>query len=317
MHKTAAIMFKSLPKFFFLWFCFAFAMQVQAQNVGINADNSTPHASAMLDVKSTDKGVLIPRMTAAQRALIAAPATGLLVYQTDGTDGFYFYNGTAWVSLSGGSDNLGNHTAITTLDMASNDIMNAATVTAASAVIAGNTYPSNTGTNGQVLTTNGAGGLTWATSAAGGSKVVLLAELGTAQTLNPAVSVVNPSVVRFTNIQVAVPPAIGSWRGDSTFVCNSAGIYEISCQLTSSSTSGGTPVPAVELNNITTQRIYGTLSSAPSSFQANYKSRGSLHAVIRLNINDELKIKAHNTSPTINAPLNADMSSRLSIIKLE
>ena len=68
--------------------------------VSINTDGSSPDGSAMLDVKSTDKGLLIPRMDSAQRVAIATPATGLLVYQTDGTDGFYFYNGTGWISLN-------------------------------------------------------------------------------------------------------------------------------------------------------------------------------------------------------------------------
>jgi hypothetical protein len=54
-----------------------------------------------LDVKSTDKGILIPRMTAAQRGAIASPATGLMVYQTDATAGFYYYDGTAWVQAIG------------------------------------------------------------------------------------------------------------------------------------------------------------------------------------------------------------------------
>jgi hypothetical protein len=58
----------------------------------------TPDASAMLDIKSTDKGLLIPRMTLANRP--ATPATGLLIYQTDGTAGFYYYTGSAWVILS-------------------------------------------------------------------------------------------------------------------------------------------------------------------------------------------------------------------------
>ncbi len=71
--------------------------------VGVNTDGSSPDGSAMLDVKSTNKGMLVPRMTTAQRTAISNPATGLLVYQTDGTDGFWFYNGTAWVSLNGNS----------------------------------------------------------------------------------------------------------------------------------------------------------------------------------------------------------------------
>jgi len=70
-----------------------------AQSVGINTDNSAPDNSAMLDVKSNTKGFLMPRLTAAQRTAITVPAIGLLVYQTDGTAGFYYYNGSAWTLI--------------------------------------------------------------------------------------------------------------------------------------------------------------------------------------------------------------------------
>jgi trimeric autotransporter adhesin len=70
-------------------------------NVGVNT--TTPDPSAALDVTSTNKGMLVPRMTEAQKTAIATPATGLLVYQTDATAGFYYYNGTAWVSFSSGA----------------------------------------------------------------------------------------------------------------------------------------------------------------------------------------------------------------------
>jgi microcystin-dependent protein len=73
-----------------------------AQNVGINSDGSTPDASAMLDVKSTSKGFLAPRMTAVQRAAINSPATGLTVYQTDGTAGYYYYAGSNWTLIGTG-----------------------------------------------------------------------------------------------------------------------------------------------------------------------------------------------------------------------
>jgi hypothetical protein len=73
-----------------------FAGTISAQNVGIKNDNSSPDNSAMLDVKSTDKGLLIPRMTAEQRGSIASPANGLMIYQTDALAGFYYYNGTSW-----------------------------------------------------------------------------------------------------------------------------------------------------------------------------------------------------------------------------
>ncbi|MCB0517665.1 MAG: hypothetical protein H6577_00750 [Lewinellaceae bacterium] len=65
----------------------------------INTDGSAPNASAMLDVQSNTKGMLVPRMTTAQRTAIATPATGLLVFDTT-TGGFWFYNGTAWQNLS-------------------------------------------------------------------------------------------------------------------------------------------------------------------------------------------------------------------------
>jgi hypothetical protein len=61
---------------------------------------TTPHASAKLDISSTNKGFLPPRMTSAQRTSISSPAAGLMVYQTDGTTGDYYYNGTSWQLLS-------------------------------------------------------------------------------------------------------------------------------------------------------------------------------------------------------------------------
>lgn len=72
-----------------------------AQNIGIGT--VTPHASAQLDVSSTTRGLLAPRMTTAQRNAIASPAKGLLVYDTDLNSLFHF-NGLAWANISGGSN---------------------------------------------------------------------------------------------------------------------------------------------------------------------------------------------------------------------
>ena len=87
------------------------ASPVYAQNVGINNDGIAPHASAMLDVSSNNKGVLIPRMDSIARKNIATPAAGLMVYDNS-YDRFYYFNGTSWTSIGGGgADNLGNHQA--------------------------------------------------------------------------------------------------------------------------------------------------------------------------------------------------------------
>lgn len=91
---------------------------LKAQNAAINSTGASPNASAMLDVASTTKGLLTPRMTSAQRTAISSPATGLIVYQTDGTDGFYYYDGSAWVLLINGTDALPavNGSAVTNLN---------------------------------------------------------------------------------------------------------------------------------------------------------------------------------------------------------
>ncbi|MBK9317448.1 MAG: tail fiber domain-containing protein [Bacteroidetes bacterium] len=61
---------------------------------------TTPNASSLLDINSTNKGFLMPRMTQAQRNAIVSPASGLLIYQTNGVKGFYYYNGTTWKAVS-------------------------------------------------------------------------------------------------------------------------------------------------------------------------------------------------------------------------
>ena len=65
-----------MNKIFLLVVIIIFSVSVTITNaqIGINEDNSQPDASAILDVKSTDKGILIPRMTSAQRVAINNPA---------------------------------------------------------------------------------------------------------------------------------------------------------------------------------------------------------------------------------------------------
>jgi len=69
-----------------------------SKGVTINVDNDSAHPSAILDVKSSNQGILIPRIAKANRP--ANPATGLLVFQIDETPGFYYFDGTSWIRLA-------------------------------------------------------------------------------------------------------------------------------------------------------------------------------------------------------------------------
>ena len=67
--------------------------------VAINTNGTAANSSAMLDVQSTSKGVLLSRMTTAQRIAIASPTSGLLVYDTD-QQALYMYDGYGWMSFA-------------------------------------------------------------------------------------------------------------------------------------------------------------------------------------------------------------------------
>jgi hypothetical protein len=93
-----------ITKLQFLLFAVAMFLGLQSYaqtGVAINTTGADPAASAILDVSSITKGALVPRMTATQRGNIVSPATGLLVFQTDAPEGFYYYNASStWVYLT-------------------------------------------------------------------------------------------------------------------------------------------------------------------------------------------------------------------------
>jgi hypothetical protein len=120
-----------MNKYLLFFLCF-YVAQAQAQ-VGINHTNALPDSSAMLDVSSTSKGVLIPRMTTQQRDSIVHPLTGLLIFNSTLSQFQYalrdttFMNTVDWISI--GNDfsvvpplQLSNNASQLSLSQASNNL---------------------------------------------------------------------------------------------------------------------------------------------------------------------------------------------------
>ncbi|HMG83848.1 MAG TPA: hypothetical protein VK559_12480, partial [Ferruginibacter sp.] len=87
MKKYLLLIILFISSFTSINFCYA-------QGVAVNTDGSTADPSAMLDVKSNNQGILIPRVTST--ASITSPVTGLLIFQTTAPVGFYYYDGATW-----------------------------------------------------------------------------------------------------------------------------------------------------------------------------------------------------------------------------
>ena len=322
-------------KILLLFLSVMISLSASAQ-VGINT--TMPDASAALDVTSTDKGLLIPRVALA--SAIGDPAEGLMVYQTTAPKGFYYFNGTGWTLI--GSDNLGNHTATTNLNMSSQDIIAVDSIGAAKAKIGPNTYPTTAGANGQVLTTNGAGALSWGSSS--GVQVVLHATQTTAQTINTGVSVTNGTGCLFyDNVIQAPPSSIGSythfpttgtscaligvgppacnWTTTNTFTCNQSGYYLITATVLSSQTltnsSALVPIIVVSSETALKTQIFGTAITSANAFYSSNRGRGHVSQVIPLDTGDKVSIFVSNSSALVNAAVvTTDNSTSLTIVKL-
>ena len=108
--------------------------------VGFN--NPTPDPSSLLDLSANDKGLLVPRMTSAQRAAISSPGQSLLVFDTN-KQGFYFYTGGNWFALNEWVKNASSNdvsltgNASVTGNISSGSISNAGGLTTASLSVSG------------------------------------------------------------------------------------------------------------------------------------------------------------------------------------
>lgn len=146
----------SIKKRFFgiCFFISSFTTICSNAQVGISEVSITPNASSVLELRSTTKGFLAPRMTSAQKDAISSPATGLTIYQTDGTTGYYIYSGSGWIRMITSTVSISDGGTGASTKSAAFD--NLSPMTASGDIIYGGNAGTGTrlgkGTDGQVLT---------------------------------------------------------------------------------------------------------------------------------------------------------------------
>jgi len=94
-----------MKKLFFLTILLLLKGSLLFSQVAISLDGSVPHASAVLDLQSANQGLLLPRVTTTQQKNIDEPASGLVIYNLDSND-VYFYNGSYWLSVRNLTDTI-------------------------------------------------------------------------------------------------------------------------------------------------------------------------------------------------------------------
>ncbi len=148
-----------LTKTAFTLLSILFLQTANAQNVGISDNGSTPFAGAILDLNSTTKGLLIPRLTTAQRVAMPNLSAGMMVFDTD--DNHFWYYTTSWQQVSGSgwllSGNAGTSAATDFIGTTDSRILNFRT---------NNTNRLQIGTTGDVILPSDQNSLQFATASA-------------------------------------------------------------------------------------------------------------------------------------------------------
>jgi hypothetical protein len=279
----------------------------------------TPDASAAMDITNSGKGLLVPRMTNAQRTAISSPATGLLVYQTDGTAGFYYNSGTSgspsWtfiqnsgnanVTMQGntfnGASQLVQLNASSQLPVASGVNL---TSLNASNLGSGTVPTARLGTGTASSTTFLRGDGSWNTPS-GGSGGTL--DLAASNTASQSIAAIATATITFNTTTTS--PTIGSFNG-TTYTVGATGTYLI--QIALMGTSNAAMSPAISVNGTAVRYGTGTNSSNyPTPF-----SRANLVAIIRLTAGDLVTIQGSNTNIAVSIPLTTDGSTQIAIVKM-
>ena len=216
-------------KQFFTFLAAVLLTAITSAQVGIGT--TTPDASSALDITSTTKGLLMPRMTNVQRQAISNPAAGLLVFVTDLDGGrFMFYDGTEWGTIS------------FTEKRPDAPIIGTATTGSEQALTVSFTAPSSNG--GSVITsytaTSNPGGITGTLSQAGSGDITVSGlTTGTAYTFTvTATNAIGTSLASAVSNSVA-PATIPDARTIGTAV---AGNQQATVPFTAPSSDGGSAI---------------------------------------------------------------------------
>ena len=225
-----------------------FSTNAFSQNIGIgmNADGSAPASSAVLDVSSTTKGFLPPRMTYAQKMAIASPIAGLMVYCTNcGTLGeLQVFNGTVWTNVIGNVASAAKPDAPT---------IGTATAGSAKATVAFTAPASNGGfTITSYTATSSPGGITGTLSQAGtGTITVTGLTNGTAYTFTVTATTVSgtgPASAASNSVTPTAPVLITDGSGNTYEILTVGTQTWMAKNLYITKYSDGTDIPTVTDN---------------------------------------------------------------------
>lgn len=261
--------------------------------VGINSDGSNPDPSSMLDIKSTSKGILIPRMTSSERGAISSPSSGLMVYQTNGTTGFYFYDGSSWVRLATGTE--ASYTSGTGISISGNTITNTSpdqtvTLTGAGSTSITGTYPNFTVTS----TDNNSGGtvtsVTAGTGLSGGTitstGTISLPNTGTSGTYGSATQVpvlTTDAQGRVTGVTNTTITGVAPSAGSSNYIQNGTTAQTADYNITGNATIG------TALNVGTNGTFTGDINVNGQDINGPGINGGS-NGILRINSNTDVRV---------------------------